>query len=472
MIPFAYFVKTHLNKSGKDSHTLSLADLMLVYQDWSEKPLDSMRFFIMLKKILGLPTQGGDTSPPEKIIWTGWNLTSTLGHSGIKGEDKSVLELAQKRGFDGCPVCMQLVIEKAIITECGHKFCSQCIKNLKKYAMTLHSFECPLCRNPTKKIISSSLIYKDIKQFNCPGQHCSAIDMELAEFEDHIWFRCNSRKIQCECEKQILAVNWAAHQKTHPPLQCRCGENIYMKRKHTCKYTNITCEKCNQIVIQKDLSQHLQTSCGLAAECKCCGLPGTIENIKTHQVECTVQNCKSCDEIFRVDKLDQHQRICPQRAFECMIEGCTEKMPFDALKTHFITDHPVLIDTGVYGRKKNSLYLLIDTKSYPCIGRKIDVTEEDIKFSYIGWDTRYDEWIPKSSPRIRSLEHNVDQLLSSRPWTIFPKIFILGGLGSLIKNDLLSHKDVELLCHLEQNYKEYIRTHSEEEEEEEEEKNV
>ena len=467
MIPFAYFVKEYLNKSKEGS--LSLADLMLVYHDWSGKPIDLNSFFTMLKKTIGLPTQGGDINSPEKIIWTGWNLISTLGHTGIKGEEKSVLALAQSRGFDGCPVCMQLVIGKAIMTECGHKFCAPCIKNLKEYALTLNNFQCPLCRYPTKQTISASLIYKDIKQFNCPGNSCSAIDMNLGEFEDHIWFRCNSRKIQCECGEQILALNWAAHEKTfHPPLRCQCGVDIYIQRKHTCKYTNITCEKCGKIVIQKDLSHHVQTSCGSAAECKCCGLPGTVENIKIHQVECTVQNCKSCDEIFRVDKLGQHQLLCPQRKFECMIEGCTQKMSFDALKTHFITDHPVLINTGIYGTKKNALYLLMDTKSLPCIGIQIEETEEDIKFSYIGWDTRYDEWIPKSSPRILSLENNVDQLLSSRPWSIFPKIFINGGLGSIIKNDLLSHKDVELLCHLEQNYKEYMRTHSVEEEEKEE----
>ena len=57
-------------------------------------------------------------------------------------------------------------------------------------------------------------------------------------------------------------------------------------------------------------------------------------------------------------------------------------------------------------------------------------------------------------------------ILSSRPWTIFPKIFTKGGLGLLIKNNLLSHKDVELLCFLEQTYKKYVRTDSEDSEEE------
>ena len=120
------------------------------------------------------------------------------------------------------------------------------------------------------------------------------------------------------------------------------------------------------------------------------------------------------------------------------------------------------------------MYLLIDTKSLPCIGRKIDETEEEIKFNYIGWSTRYDEWVPKSSDRILSLENNVDNLLSSRPWTIFPKIFTAGGLGLLIKNNLLSHKDVELLCYLEQTYKAHMRRGAEEWEEAEEleEKNV
>ena len=471
MPPFDYFIKVHLEKKdGECSPNLTLVALMLAYENWSGTSIESTTtFFTMLKKRLGPPIQGDETSPPGKIMWRGWRLISAIvpSHPGIKGEEKSVLALAHQRGFDGCPICMQLVIGKSIVTECGHKFCSPCIQTLKENALTLHTFQCPLCRNLTKQTISSFLIYRDIKQFNCPGKHCAFTDMDLVEFEEHIWFHCNSRKIQCECGELILALNWTAHEKNlHPPRQCQCGKDIYMKRKHTCKYANIVCEKCEKVVTQKDLPRHLQTSCSWAAECKCCGLPGTIDDIKKHQAECRVENCQSCDEIFRADKLGPHQRLCPKRDFECVVEGCTEKMPFDALITHFVTVHPVLIDTGIYCKQKNSLYLVMDTKSLPCIGKKIDETEEDVKFRYIGWNIRYDEWIPKSSPRVRSLKNNIDHLLSSRPWTIFPKIFVNGGLGALIKNNLLSHNDVELLCRLEQNYKEHISTQSEDSEEE------
>ncbi len=201
--PFTQFINEYLEKDEKKSHKLSLASLMILYEIWSKTPLDdSPTFFTMLEKHLGPPAQGTETSSPGKVVWKGWKRRSSLhqsplGHSGIKGEEISVLGLAQQRGFDRCPVCMKLVIKKTIVTECGHKFCSQCVQDLKDHSLTPHSFQCPLCRKLTKNFISSSLIYRNIKQFNCPGSRCSVIDMDLDEFETHIWFNCNSRKIEC-----------------------------------------------------------------------------------------------------------------------------------------------------------------------------------------------------------------------------------------------------------------------------------
>ncbi len=459
--PFAQFILKHVKKDENGSKQLSLAGLMIVYQTWSKTPLKLEGLFDLLTIHLGHPTQGDKTSPPGKIFWTGWQLAVALlpppllSHTGIKGEEKSVLNLAQQRGFDKCPVCLQLIMGRAIITECGHKFCPDCIRDLKKYAPLASEFECPLCRTPTKKLISASLIYRNIKQFNCPAQSCFSIDMNLDEFENHIWFLCNSRKIQCKCGQIILASAWSAHEKSvhYPPLLCPCGEYLYINRNHSCQYTKIKCKKCNKLVTQNDLNRHLQTTCNLAKECKCCGLPGTIEAVTLHQEECTISNCIFCDEIFRIDKLPSHHSVCSQRPFKCVVEGCTKKMSFDDLKTHFTTDHPVLADTGIFTAKKNSLFLLRDAQASPCIGRKIDETDDMIKFTYIGWNIKYDEWIPKSSSRFHSLEDNIDKILSDLSYSIFPRIFIKGGLGSLIKNDLLSHKDVELLCFLEQTYK-------------------
>ena len=457
--PFTQFIFKHVEKDEKGSQQLSLAGLMIVYKTWSKTPMKLNELFDLLAIHLGPPTQGDRTSPPGKAVWTGWQLTSLppslLSHTGLKGEEKSVLSLAQQRGFDKCPVCLQLIIGQAIITECGHKFCSECIKDLEKYSLLESAFECPLCRTPTKNIIASSLIYRNIKQFNCPGQSCFMSDMDLNEFEKHIWFECNSRKIQCECGQIILASDWTAHEKSvhYPPPKCACGEYLYVNRDHRCQYTKIKCEKCDKLVTQKELDYHLQTTCHLAKECKCCGLSGTVEAVKIHQEECTISNCIFCDEIFRIDKLSLHQSICSQRLFKCVVEGCTKKMSFDDLKTHFTTDHPILSDTGIFSAKKNVLFLLMDDQENPCIGRKIDETDDMIKFTYIGWKIKYDEWISKSSSRFLSLEDNIDEILSNFSWSIFPRIFIKGGLGSLIKNDLLSHKDVELLCLLERTYK-------------------
>ena len=95
---------------------------------------------------------------------------------------------------------------------------------------------------------------------------------------------------------------------------------------------------------------------------------------------------------------------------------------------------PVLVDTGLYSNKPNFLYMVLDTKSLPCIGKKLKETEEAIKFHYLGWGRHYDEWIPKTSLRILSLENNIDRLLDwDSPQSVFPSIFKTEGLGSLIK---------------------------------------
>ena len=126
--PFTQFIFKHVEKDEKGSQQLSLAGLMIVYKTWSKTPMKLNELFDLLAIHLGPPTQGDRTSPPGKAVWTGWQLTSLppslLSHTGLKGEEKSVLSLAQQRGFDKCPVCLQLIMGQAIITECGHKFCS------------------------------------------------------------------------------------------------------------------------------------------------------------------------------------------------------------------------------------------------------------------------------------------------------------------------------------------------------------
>ena len=94
--------------------------------------------------------------------------------------------------------------------------------------------------------------------------------MELDEFENHIWFECNSRQIQCECGEKVGAAEWMGHEQTvHAPLpRCECGEALHLKRVHTCNYSTIECKNCRDKVTQKDLGNHLYMACPYAAECK------------------------------------------------------------------------------------------------------------------------------------------------------------------------------------------------------------
>ena len=55
-----------------------------------------------------------------------------------------------KNNEGGCPICLLDIDENQImITECGHKFCVDCMKQLENKHIineTFTDFRCPLCR--------------------------------------------------------------------------------------------------------------------------------------------------------------------------------------------------------------------------------------------------------------------------------------------------------------------------------------
>ena len=122
----------------------------------------------------------------------------------------STLFLAQERGFDLCPVCLDLVICDAILTECGHRFCFSCLSQLLKKG----TYICPTCRATclSSQTLACRLLYRDIKQFSCPG--CSAKDLTLTEFDHHIRHECTVRTVQCtECSTWCPAKDLDRHLK-------------------------------------------------------------------------------------------------------------------------------------------------------------------------------------------------------------------------------------------------------------------
>jgi len=78
--PFHQFMK-HLEKDEGGSHKVSLDGLMLFYKTWTTRPTHPNALFDLLTVHLGTPIQGGRTSPPEKIVWAGWKLSSSSTHS-------------------------------------------------------------------------------------------------------------------------------------------------------------------------------------------------------------------------------------------------------------------------------------------------------------------------------------------------------------------------------------------------------
>ena len=85
---------------------------------------------------------------------------------GLEGDEDSVARLAQQRGFDKCPVCWTLVVYDAVVTECAHKFCANCLSTLSAQSF---SFTCPSCRMMclTVKTIPAKNLYREIKFVIC-----------------------------------------------------------------------------------------------------------------------------------------------------------------------------------------------------------------------------------------------------------------------------------------------------------------
>lgn len=117
---------------------------------------------------------------------------------------------------------------------------------------------------------------------------------------------------------------------------------------------------------------------------------------------------------------------------------------------------PFFVDTGLYGAPGDRLYIVVDTLQEPCLAT-VTKTRDDqqatggrwLHFSYVGWPSRWDEWIESGSDRISSLSENkVNELVSSPH--LFPHVFKSAAFGNVgLKYDILdglySENDVRSL---------------------------
>ena len=378
----------------------------------------------------------------------------TKDDCGIEGDEDSITRLAQQRGFDKCPVCWILVITKAVVTECGHKFCAPCLDTLTGQSF---SFTCPSCRALclAVKTIPARKLYREVNQFTCPAPECSSGPvMTLKEFETHLRKQCPGRSIKCGCGTLVKAALYDHHQRSvHPKLQCNeCGGDAFAGLPHLCPKDLLDCFQCNKAFSRQNLPRHILKCPQRQTQCNSCGLSGTQTFIDQHQSTCTVERCPFCTRRFRADKLPYH--ACHSTPIACPISDCSFKGHYSFLERH-ITSHPELCDTGIFSETSPTIYVVSDEENPDDVwfARKITDYSTTMAIRFFGHRSfRPDTIVSKTSPRLAVLETNPPHYSGVSLNRLFSNIGTL-NINSLYTQGLLTHKEGEIISRLERQYK-------------------
>ena len=373
---------------------------------------------------------------------------------GLEGDEDSVARLAQQRGFDKCPVCWTLVVYDAVVTECAHKFCANCLSTLSAQSF---SFTCPSCRMMclTVKTIPAKNLYREIKQFTCPAPECPAeVVMTLEEFDNHIRRQCPSRLIKCGCGTLVKGDLYEKHQRSvHPKIRCNeCDEDVFTGLVHLCPKDSVDCFQCHEAFPRQSLPEHILACPQRQTKCNSCGLPGTQTVISQHQSTCTVELCPFCARRFRADKLLQH--TCHSTPVACPISTCSFKGHYGLLGRHIVS-HPELCDTGIFSETAPTIYVVADeeTPADVWFARKIADYSTTMLVRFFGQLLlRRDTLISKTSPRLSLLETNPVHYSAASLHRLFSDIGPI-NICSLFIQGLITHKEGEIIAQLERQYK-------------------
>ena len=250
--------------------------------------------------------------------------------------DKS-LEYARQIGFDKCPIFLELSILTSVVTKCGHKFCEYC---LDTHIDGSDVYRCPTCKGECLEYTKLSDIHREEKIFTCPIPQCEHEAMNIFDVDEHITILCDYRIVECKCGDQVTAFELAEHEESHTTTCVHCNERIsYDINHHECPYTMITCYRCKDEVMKVDLKFHNVECRRRIITCEVCGKQGLYDRITFHVNNCSLMECKYCDDIFTEENGKSHEFECVGQKVTCPARKCDHVCSLKRLGDHIQEMH-------------------------------------------------------------------------------------------------------------------------------------
>ena len=237
------------------------------------------------------------------FAYDGWPLglcsSSTQRSSSLNPVDFRELEYVDAVDQNlVCPICQCPMIDP-VETECGHTFCSQCLRSAMDHQYSEKT--CPSCRNslaqvnlgPLNRLVNrmlDDLIVRCVSK----SKGCLAT-LARSSILDHVDRHCGFSDIPC------------------PDTSC---PQVLQRRQTTddyCQHGSVICEFCPEVIAELELEDHVKTSC--------------VNRVLT---------CHECKSEMFTHQAEQHKNICPEAIIQCDASsyGCTFASQREVVATH------------------------------------------------------------------------------------------------------------------------------------------
>ena len=207
-----------------------------------------------------------------------------------------------------CPVCLQILKEPCIVSCCGYKFCSECIKKVETAA---EKAPCPLCQKPFTHIRERAL-------------ERSLNDLDVF---------CTNKKEGCEWKGKLSKLEGHLNRKPTHDNQLR-----------GCQFVEVECiQQCGLRFQRRHVTAHETEQCKKRPySCDYCrDYDSTFEDVtENHWPRCKLRPiaCPNECSVYMIEQqnLDQHLLECPLAEVDCPFSyaGCNVRLPRKDMPSH------------------------------------------------------------------------------------------------------------------------------------------